>query len=206
MVEKALELLAAMGPERLRVQDVCEELGCSKALVNYHFGSREGLIHQAVALGYERYVDHLWAEAQGAGDDPVDRLLAWIDAQVDWTVANAGLAMALNFSSLAAVHPLEFPPDVHERLGACGVRNFENLALLVADARRSASSEASADAQEIDEVTNAMDSAVVGWTTLGLSVWLAGRHVPTSELHQDQLIAAGRDHMRRRIIDLIRLG
>lgn len=202
LVEKALELLAVLGPERLKVQDVCQALGCSKALVNYHFGSRDGLIHHAIALGYERYVDHLWAESQAAGDDPVDQLLSWIDAQVDWTVANAGLAMALNFSALAAVHPLEFPPEIQERLGACGVRNFENLATLLAAARRATAP----DLVEVDEVTNALDSAVVGWTTLGLSVWLAGRHAPTSDYRQDSLIDAGREHMRQRILALIQQG
>jgi len=56
---------------------------------------------------------------------------------------------SLNFSALAAVHPLDFPPEIQERLGACGVRNFENLATLLAAARRATAP----DLVEVDEVT-----------------------------------------------------
>ncbi|MEN9823847.1 MAG: hypothetical protein RLZ04_2273, partial [Actinomycetota bacterium] len=95
LVEAVLAELSEKGPANIFPNDISVALGLSKSLVNFHFGGRDGLIAEAMALGYERYVDTVWAAAQAAGDDPVARLMAWIDAQYEWTIANAGLAAAL---------------------------------------------------------------------------------------------------------------
>ena len=68
LIESALAHLADRGPANVHPKDICEELELSKALVNYHFGSRERLIAEAAATGYERYVDELAAAAAAAGD------------------------------------------------------------------------------------------------------------------------------------------
>ena len=41
----------------------------SKALVNYHFGGREGLIAEAMVVGYEGYVALLMQAAEAAGPE-----------------------------------------------------------------------------------------------------------------------------------------
>ena len=65
LVEATLDSLGELGPSGVHPADICEELGLSKALVNYHFGSRDGLVAEAMALGYERCVD-LLVHAVGA--------------------------------------------------------------------------------------------------------------------------------------------
>jgi AcrR family transcriptional regulator len=199
LVEAALAHLAVEGPAGVHPHELCRELGVSKALVNYHFGSRDGLIAAAMALGYERYVDSLWAAAQAAGPDPLARLLAWIDAQIEWTVANAGLATALNFPAFAAgAAPEESRPVA--RMELAGVRNFRNLQSLVADAGRSLRG---ADPAPDDPVGGALDAAVVGWATLGCSVWLAGNHLPTRVLAGAEPVSIAREHLRGTIVRLL---
>ena len=63
LLEGALDALSARGPASVHPQGICESLGLSKALVNYHFGNRERLIAEAAVTGYERYVDELAAAA-----------------------------------------------------------------------------------------------------------------------------------------------
>lgn len=174
LLEAAVDSLAELGPARVQPSDLCERLGLSKALVNYHFGGRDGLIAEAMALGYERYVETLWTAAQNAGSDPIERLMAWFSEQIVWTVANAGLAVALNFPHVAAGLPNTIAPEIEERLASSGRRNFTNLTALVKSARLHL-----ADGDpEVDEVAVA-DAAVIGWTCLGMSVWFAGDHTPT---------------------------
>ena len=101
LITAAVEHLSVHGPAGLQPQEICQELGLSKALVNYHFGGREGLIAEAMVVGYERYVEVLMEAADAAGPDQVARLMAWIDRQVEWTTEHRGLAAALDFPDVA---------------------------------------------------------------------------------------------------------
>ena len=201
MVEAALVRLVELGPAKVHPKDICEELGVSKALVNYHFGGRDGLLAEAMVLGYQRYVDTLWAAAEAAGTDPVARLLAWVDRQIDWTRANAGLAMALNFPKYASELEDAVAEVTTKELNVAGTRNFANLQRLVAAARR----ELRPGVGDTDEqVQVALDSALVGWLTLGVSVWTAGQHLPTQELGASPLVDTARQHVRDRILEMLR--
>ena len=199
LVEAALVQLRTNGPGGVRPHEISRELHLSKALVNYHFGGRDGLVAEAMAVGYERYVDTLQAAAEAAGAEPLDRLMAWINTQVDWTVANAGLAAALNFSTFyarGAVAESEAVTRMHD----AGVRNFANLRQLVAAAGASVRAD---DAATPDAVAVALDAAVIGWATLGFSVWLAGNHLPTQELAVQSHIPLAREHLRRVVVDML---
>lgn len=203
----AVEHLAKRGPAGVHPKEICEENGLSKALVNYHFGGRDGLVAEAMALGYERYVDVLWKAAVKAGPHPFDKLMAWVDRQVEWTRRNPGLAAALDFPHHAASTPTKLSPDVAGRLEAAGTKNFANLTTLVGDARRALRGKASRSgarrgaAIEDEDLRTGLDAAVIGWTTLGLSVWLAGNHAPTrgggARRSRDRALPLARDRVRR---------
>ncbi len=200
LVEAALEQLRANGPSGVRPHEICRDLHLSKALVNYHFGSRDGLVAEAMAVGYGRYVETLAIAADAAGPDPLDRLMAWINAQVDWTVANAGLAAALNFSTFYARGATGASEPVLGMQEA-GVRNFATLRSLVRAAGEAVRDDGAAPP---DAVTVGLDAAVIGWATLGFSVWLAGNHLPTQELHVESSIQLARDHLRKVVVEMLR--
>jgi AcrR family transcriptional regulator len=200
-----------VGPVRVHPKDICEELGVSKALVNYHFGGRDGLLAEAIVLGYQRYVDTLWDAAERAGSDPVERLLAWVDRQIVWTCENAGLAVALNFPRFSFELPADIAEVATKELTVAGGRNFANLQRLVADARRSLATDSPASAAEgatghdaDQQVTVALDAALIGWLTLGLAVWQAGEHLPTKELGESPLVDSARRHAREQILEMLR--
>ena len=200
ILDLALDHLASRGAANVHPKEICEELGLSKALVNYHFGGRDGLITEAMVIGYERYVDHLWDIAEASGSDPVNRLLAWVDGQVEWTTAHAGLAAALNFPFVGSGIPLSLDESAVERITAAGERNFGNLQRLVAAARAAAhpTNEATPDPRQVG-----LDSAVIGWMTLGLSVWRAGHHLPTQRLGARSDLGVAREHVHAEVRSII---
>lgn len=201
LVEAAIKSIALEGAARTHPKDLAAALGLSKSLVNFHFGGRDGLIAEAVATSYERYVDLIWAAAESAGTDPVARLFAWIDEQIEWTAANPGLAAALNFPYEASGLQGRFDEDTRERMRAAGVRNFNNLLSLVRDARIALQSP---DGTKPTAIEEQYDAAIVGWLILGISVWNAGRHIPTNTSDVAQHFEPARARMKEHIIERLK--
>lgn len=200
LVETTIRHLAVHGPAGVQPQEVCRELGLSKALVNYHFGGRDGLILEAMATAYERYVAELMEAAEAQGDDPVERLMAWIDRQVDWTASHPGLAAALDFPAVAIGAPSPKDP-AQQRLDAAGSRNFGNLQHLVREARahlRGIDDPASLDAADVG-----LAAAVVGWLALGMSVWVGGNHLPTRGANVRRFLPLAHSHLRAVLVEML---
>lgn len=196
-----MEHLGKDGPARFKPFEVCSELGLSKALVNYHFGNRDGLIAEATVRAYERYVDILAEAIAGAGDDPMEQIVAWIDRQIEWTTDHPGIAIALNFPYEATDAPLALSPEHVDRLRAAGARNQQQLFacyLKLAERERG-------EPVDPSEVSLLVSAALIGWTTLGISVWQAGRHVPTSDYGDRALEAAVRERIRTLVLESTKL-
>jgi AcrR family transcriptional regulator len=200
LIDATIAGLDEHGPNGVRMQDICADLGISKALVNYHFGSRDRLIAEAVATGYEHYVAELLHASSDPERPPAERLTAWIDAQVDWTQRHPGLAMALNFPRFLAGGDGELSASVGERLRVAGSENQARLRELVAEVRATSTGRPRSEADETLETQ--VLAAILGWTTLGMSVWSAGEHLPTHGEHREQF-AAARRYLNRRLVSLI---
>jgi AcrR family transcriptional regulator len=200
LIEAALSRLCAGGAAQVHPKEICETLGLSKALVNYHFGGRDGLIAEALVRGYERYVDQLVGAAASAGEDPLEQVLAWVNCQIDWTLANPGLLAISSFpTELAGLSPRE-QADALGRLRAARDRQAASLAALVEAARRQACARRGATVPGPDET--AIDAAVVDWTALGASLWsvVATDSTPLPagrELARHQVVVQLRDLLSR---------
>lgn len=196
LVAATLAAMSRHGGASLQTNQICSELGLSRSLVNFHFGGRDGLIAEAMELGYAGYVEELRLATEAAGEDPLARLFAWTDRQIEWTIENPGLAAALNFQYEASGMQGALPEEVAERLSAAGVGNFNVLMDLVGKVRES-------NGVATDVGTVGFDSAIVGWLTLGLSVWLAGRHAPTQQLNDADLVKAAKARIHQLIIGML---
>jgi len=194
--------LAVNGPANILPNDISLRLGLSKSLVNFHFGGRDGLIAEALVVGYERQTEAAWTAAEAAGSDPIDRLFAWIDAQYDWAVVNPGMVSASSSPWEAASLGADRTPELAARLAAADERNVANLLVLVAAARRHVRPKSRRGASESGR--DARDAGVIGWMTLGRAVCVAGRHLPaqTAAVQQDPTTA--RQHMRDTVLDILR--
>ncbi len=65
----ALELLAAGGPQALRVRDIATTAGCTTMTVYSRFGGKDGIVEAIYVDGFRRFTQALKAAAQSSGDD-----------------------------------------------------------------------------------------------------------------------------------------
>lgn len=200
LVEAAIRSIASRGAARTHPKDLADSLGLSKSLVNFHFGGRDGLIAEAIATSFERYVDLLWSAAESAGSDPVARLLAWVDEQIDWAAANPGIAAALNFPFEASSLQGQFDDDTRERIRRAGMRYFDNLHVLACAARAKVRRP---DLPPVDSISEHYDTVILGWLALGVSVWNAGHHLPTRNPEAGRHAAPARDRLRSHLLEFL---
>ena len=79
----AARLFARRGYDATSVREIVEAAGVTKPTLYYHFGSKEGLAQALLTVPMEAFVARLLA-CLGASNDPVDDLIAQIDAHFDF--------------------------------------------------------------------------------------------------------------------------
>ena len=179
----AIDDIAIFGAARFSPVTLCARLKLPPSLVNYHFGSRMGLILDASVLAYERYVEG--QEVALEQPTPELQLEYWITAQVEWTAKHSGIASVLNFPGLTGPTNDEFTLEHQARLGRSAMRNQQVIATIVGKLQGIIGDGELVDlemAKRHPSITRA--ASLIGWMTLGHSVWKAGHHLPTNEVSE----------------------
>jgi AcrR family transcriptional regulator len=177
----AIDDLAEYGASRFSPVTLCARLKLPPSLVNYHFGSRMSLILDASVLAYEQYVEGQEVALEEA--TPEGQLAAWIDSQVAWTIKHSGIASVLNFPGLTGPSNSEFTMEHKSRLEGAAVKNMAVLSTIVGRIQGIPQAEEMMTQEKIAAYPKvALATAMIGWLTLGHSVWRSGHHIPTSQI------------------------
>lgn len=79
IIRSAYLTMARRGSHRMSLQDVADEAGVSKALLLYHFGSKDALVLAAMKWAVERTDSRIRSGLQ-SGATPYDQITALVDA------------------------------------------------------------------------------------------------------------------------------
>jgi len=182
------EEVAKSGPMSFNVASVCDRLGITYPMVNHYFGGRDALIAEAACMVYSRYIDNLWLAVEAAPKTPRDRLSAWIHAQITESEKIGGWGSVLNYP-LAAKDVSEI---IYETFGSEMTDAFElnlaRLGLLIRDLRSGEVSGMVLRKGHLPRMELLLDQELqdlvptVAWSTLGVAVWFAGRHLPARKI------------------------
>lgn len=201
-----LDDVGRVGAATFNVKLVCDALGVSYSLINHHFGSRDELIAEAAVRWYELYVDALWAAVLDAQQTPEARLRAWLKHNVEWSSRYNGMS-ALHDYPTASSDVTEMINENHrEFLTGLAELNLARLISLVLDVRRGEVGLYTLDRGKVDREPILSDENVmlsagsIAWAILGMSVWKAGHHLPTTYVEGvdervEQLSAFYFDHL-----------
>lgn len=200
LLTATVDHLARFGPVGAQPQDVCAELGVSKALVNYHFGGREGLIAEALTVAYEARSKEMadLASSVQSGASATEVMEAMIESHVRWGGEHPGLAAAMAYPELA-VGRGTITRDQLDRLHAAGEQNFASMQQVVLAARLELTGGRPFDHEHEARVM----AAIVGWMTLGMLVWNGGTYLPTQGIEQQVGVAAVRQHFYSLVRDAL---
>ena len=84
MLEVAIRLFKQHGIQATGVDQIIEESGSARGTLYSHFGSKSGLIAEALHLEGEQWRDWFLTELEMRADSPRDQLVAMFDVMESW--------------------------------------------------------------------------------------------------------------------------
>lgn len=185
IIEVAEKFLGKFGLTDFQVAPICKELNISPSIVNYHFNGRDELIAQTAFSAYDKYVKNSWTVASSFAPDCEKAFSAWIHNQVKWASENPGIASCINFPTISGPLSQIMIKNLGQEFANTGSISLLNLASLVRNIRdQKWSNEIISPEEVIGNNELMLAVAKFGWTTLGISTWVAGRHLPSSTIPQ----------------------
>jgi AcrR family transcriptional regulator len=128
LIEGTLRCLERLPPERLTARAIVEESGANLASINYHFGSKDNLVTEAVIEGLDRWladIDSRLGELES--QQPAVRFRRALEVVETSRRRHTGLAK--NF--LGALAKAQHDPRIREMLAAGFQRTRPNVASLL---------------------------------------------------------------------------
>jgi AcrR family transcriptional regulator len=130
LLAAARRLLETKGYARITARDLVADSDTNLASIGYHFGSKEGLLTEAIAVVLQAWTDQLADTAMAEpGIAPLDR------GRLAWSTMLRGLPgkRALLLSYVEALAQAERTPDLREKFVQNYRRTRERVARLVSE-------------------------------------------------------------------------
>lgn len=203
IIDAVTRVLAVNGPGAVMVGDICKELGVSPSLVNYHFGSRERLLAEAVVREHEKLVAEMNAITYSTLSSPEEQMRARIMHRVAWTTRHPGIDSMVNYSHLIDPVGEVLQGELAERVTRCTVSDMAGLhtsvyGMFVDQALSAPPAELGyEDVFELVDIT-----AYLALGCLGLATWMTGHHPASKTLgfeHPDTMLYLADSYVARLI-------
>lgn len=95
IVDAAIDTMVRTGAGALAMHEVAAQAGVSKGLIHYHFRDKDALLEQAAArIGARIAERETRATAEANAENAVDRLRAWMEAELEAGEWRALLSLA----------------------------------------------------------------------------------------------------------------
>lgn len=184
-VALTIDELARTGPYSFNATLICDLLGTTYPMVNHYFGSRDGLVAEAVVTEYRKYVFSMRDAAESAST-PESRLEAWILREMEWTIDHPGIAVVINFPhaslEVSSLMMANYAVEMNELFEF----NMAIVMQLVLDIQHQTVTPITfkPGALPREEFMSNRDlvrrASSIGLSTLGMSIWASGQHAPGS--------------------------
>lgn len=103
ILEAADTLFGEIGFDATTTREIAERSGVNKALIHYHFKSKEGLLASLLDQYYGQLADTVQQALSGEGDLP-DRMHRLLDTYVDFLAANLNFARIVQREASGGQH------------------------------------------------------------------------------------------------------
>jgi AcrR family transcriptional regulator len=188
----SIDQMIETGPVDFNSGTVCDLLNLKHPMINYYFGSRDGLITEATIWTYRNWSSKVLTASRNAPKNGEKRLRAYLDSGLEWSKNMGAMTVLSQYPVLSeAVKTL-----VDDGYSVELQKDFEYhlvfLATLIIDIRSGKNSDLDFDQTNypknkymLTHPRELLDAASVAWAGHGINLWRSGSHTPTNNLRQE---------------------
>jgi AcrR family transcriptional regulator len=193
IIALSIENIIAVGPADFNVKTVCDRLGIKYPMINYYFGSKDGLIAAASAATYTKSILEMQQIVIAAGTDPEKRLRAFMHRQISWFSTNRMWALQVNYPIATQASQDELTEKFGTELTEYFKLYLAIVGTLFHDVRVGKSSDLGFDLTSLPKTRLllrpdiALDALSFIWSMHGLAVWSSGQHSGSAGLTDSKL-------------------
>jgi AcrR family transcriptional regulator len=188
----SVDQMIEAGPVDFNSGTVCDLLNLKHPMINYYFGSRDGLITEATIWAYRNWSKRVLTASRNAPINGEKRLRAYLESNLEW----CRNMKAMTVLSLYPVLSQAVKTLVDEGYSLELQKDFEYhlvfLATLIIDIRSGKNSELDFDQTNYPKAKymlthprELIDAASVAWAAHGVNMWISGSHTPTRNLRKE---------------------
>jgi len=198
------ERVSKYGPGAVLIGELCQQLGVSPSLVNYHFGNRNRLLAEAVVHEMEECVAEMNRITYAVTDDPVHQLRARIEFRLAWTAVHPGIEAMTNYAFVMDPAGEILSGDMESRIGQVTASDLAGLHAALFGIFEGRPRSGPASQTEMLSVPDLIElTAFVALSVLGVMTWATGQH-PSNRTLDDEQTDVSRNIQRSFVDRLIR--
>jgi AcrR family transcriptional regulator len=178
-------LLGTLGISGLELKQIAKQLGISPSLINHYYKSTEELVFDTVLYSYQKLVTKIF-EVYESEPNPEIVARGWIKEMMDWEISSPGIGVLLQFPRQALRTGAKSSKDAEKMLshfqseiGKIGVKNVSFMASAVRALQKNTTFKLLSGPKIASLIASdkkfAMFTSVLGFSTIGSGLWIAGR-------------------------------
>lgn len=188
----SIEQMTETGPVDFNSGTVCDLLNLKHPMINYYFGSRDGLIAEATIWAFRGWSHKVMAAARTAPKNAEKRLRAYIEACLEWAENMQAVTVMSQYPVLSKGVKTLIDDGYSVELQKDFEYHLVFLAAMIIDLRSGKNSDLDFDKTNypkakysLSHPKDLLDAASVAWAAHGIMMWRSGSHIPTNGMRKE---------------------
>lgn len=188
----SIDQMTETGPVDFNSGTVCDLLNVKHPMINYYFGSRDGLIAEATIWAYRGWSHKVMSAARNAPKNAEKRLRAYLESSLEWAENMGAVTVLSQYPVLSKTVKSLIDDSYSVELQKDFEYHLSFLATLIIDMRTGKTSDLDFDKTNypkskyiLSHPRELLDAASIAWASHGIMLWRSGSHIPTNNLRKE---------------------
>jgi AcrR family transcriptional regulator len=188
----SIDQMTETGPFDFNSGAVCDLLNLKHPMINYYFGSRDGLIAEASIWAYRGWSEKVMTATRNAPKNAEKRLRAYLEACLDWAENMRAVTVLSQYPVLSKAVKNLIDKGYSVELQKDFEYHLVFLATLIIDMRTGKNSDLDFDKTNypkakyfLSHPRELLDASSIAWASHGIMMWRSGSHIPTTNLRKE---------------------